>query len=301
LDVAHDASPIAIRPKFDNFGYRWREKQRIEKKVRGLQVRSDYLCYDRDIMYRSPSRLWLLPDLGMDSRLFQPQAGYFSNFESPTLPRFSAEEALAPFAARSVDFWLADSEVAKHTQGRFFLGGVGFGGMLAMEMGLAFAARSIRPAGIFLIGSARFHTYIANRSRLRLTLLSRFSPMLGRWRLSNRFRKLATDESMNESQRRILQDMARDVDWELFRWQVHAMLNWQRSRSDFEASRIPIHQLHGRGDRVFRVPTVEDATILIHGKHLVNLSLSGEVNRWIESVLRDDDLRQAHPRESSAR
>jgi hypothetical protein len=258
------------------------------------------LCYDRSIMYRSPSRLWLLPELGTDSRLLQPQASYFSSFQSPPLPNLQAEESLAQFAARAIDSWMTESSFAEPAKNRFFLGGVGFGGLLALEMAIAFASRSIRPAGVFLIGSARSHTFLSKRTRLGLKLLSRLPPSLGRWRLANRYRKLAMDESMSDSQTRILQEMVRDVDWGLVRWQIQAMLDWNRSRSDIESSHIPIHQLHGRGNRVFRVPVVEDATILIHGKHLINLSLSGEVNRWIESILRDDDLRHRHLRSSQS-
>ncbi len=243
-------------------------------------------------MYRSPSCLWLLPDLGMDARLFAPQAGHFLNFDSPSLPRLSADDELAQFATRSVDHWLSDGAIAEGSNRRFFLGGIGFGGLLALEMALVFASRSIRPAGVLLIGSARSRANIFNSSRFKLAMLARLPRALGRWRLGKTFRTLASNETMSDSQRRILQDMARDVDWPMFRWQVKVMLGWNRSRSEFESSHIPIHQLHGRGDRVFRVPSVEDATILIHGKHLINLSLSGEVNRWIESIFRDDDLKQ---------
>ncbi len=286
--MARNASFIKIHPKFDNFGNA------------GVNTNGMDLCYDRGIMYRSSSRLWLLPDLAMDTRLLQPQADHFANFQSPPLPRFMEDEALDQFAARAVEYWLTDREIVEHARSRFFLGGIGFGGLLALEMAFAFASRSHPPAGIFLIGSARSDVNLASRSRLRLAFLSKLPPALGRWRLASQFRKLARNESMNESQTRVLQDMARDVDWAMVRWQVHAMLHWKRSRAELESSRLAIHQLHGRGDRIFRVPTVEDATVLIHGKHLINLSLSGEVNRWLESVLRDDDLCQTHLRNSYA-
>lgn len=248
-------------------------------------------------MYRSPSCLWLLPELGMDARLLAPQADYFSNFDSPSLPTPSADEALAAFAARSVDHWLADRVIAEAANRRFFLGGIGFGGLLALEMAFVFASRSIQPAGVLLIGSARSKSYIPSSSRFKLAMFSRLPGTFGRWRLAKAFRSRAACEKMNDLQRRILDNMADEIDWTLFRWQVKAMLRWNRSRSEFEASRIPIHQLHGRGDRFFRTPPVEDATILIQGKHLINLSLSGEVNRWLESILRDDELRQAQRRE----
>ncbi len=249
-------------------------------------------------MYRSPSSLWLLPELGMDSRLLSPQADYFPSFESPPLPRYSADEDLAQYASRCVDHWLSDKTIAERAKHRFFLGGIGFGGLLAQEMALAFVSRSIQPAGVLLIGSARSKTNISTTFRLKLALLVRLPASLGRHRLTGVYRKLASEEAMSDSHLRILQDMARDIDWAMFRWQVQAQAGWKRSRSEIESNRIPIYQLHGRGDRIFRIPAVEDATILIHGKHLINLSLPGEVNRWIESILRDDDLRQSQRRVS---
>ena len=249
---------------------------------------------DRDTfcatMFRSPRRLWLLPDFGMDSRQLAPQASYFSNFGTPPVLDHIGCSDLAQFAARTIDRWQTENEF---DSGKYFLGGVGFGGLLAIEMAIELNARSIAPAAVLLIGSSRSKANISRSYRFKLALLSQLPAVLGRGRIAETFRKQSVQESMNQTQSRILQDMARDIDWALFRWQVKAMLGWKRSRKEIEVSGIQIHQLHGRGDHNFRIPSVEDATILIHGQYLINLSLSGEVNRWIESILRDYDLRHS--------
>jgi pimeloyl-ACP methyl ester carboxylesterase len=194
-----------------------------------------------------------------------------------------------------VDRWLFGKEV--DAQNRFFLGGIGFGGLLALETALQLQSRAMAPAGVLLIGSARSHTSIRSSYRFMQTLIGRLPAGIGRWRLARAQNKIASDESMSTIHRRLLQDMAQDFDWSLLRWQVRALAGWNRHRSEFESSRIPIYQIHGRGDRFYRIPPVEDATILIHGQHLINLSLSGEVNRWIESILRDNELRYSQRRE----
>lgn len=255
---------------------------------------SSIQCYDLGMIFRSPTRLWLLPDLGMDSRLFKPQAGHFSNLEElPSLADHSGCESLSEFAVRSVNRWLSE-ESGKSPQAKtFFLGGVGFGGILALELALEFASRSIYPAGVLLIDSTRSQATIPISMRLKLEWLRRLPPTIAKWRLTKTFYKMTLSEGLSEANKKLLQDMVRDSDWKTFRWQVNSMLNWKRKRSEFEAGGFPIYQLHGRGARNFCRPPVEDATLLIHGQQLINLSLPAEVNRWIESILRDHDLRQS--------
>lgn len=245
-------------------------------------------------MFRSNTRLWLLPDLGTDSRLLKPQADYFSNFGPPPLCEHVGCHDLADFAKRSVDQWLAKDSTERLSKHRFYLGGIGFGGILALEMAIELSKRSLAPAGVLLINSARTRSQIPYSLRLKLAMLGRLPAMVGRWRLRNFFSNSVSDESMQAMHLRLLQKMVDDLDWTLFRWQAHALLTWNRQRSDFNALDFPIHQVHGRGDRSFRVPSVDDATLLIHGKSHINLVLCDEVNRWIESILRDHDLRQAN-------
>ncbi len=244
-------------------------------------------------MYRSPTRLWLLPDLGTDSRLLAPQSSYFSDVAVPPSAEYKTCATVEDYAVRLVDRWLSEKSDEAPKDKSFFIGGVGFGGILALELALELASRSICPAGVLLIGSVRSKANIPNLFRLKLRLLGRLPVAMGRWKLTSMFQKIASSEAMNPNQTRLLQEMAREADWPFVRWQSRALIGWNRSRAAFEASGFPIFQLHGRGDQRFRVPSVEDATLLIHGKQLINLSLAAEVNRWLESILRDHDLRRS--------
>ena len=244
-------------------------------------------------MYRSPTHLWLLPDLGTDSRLLAPQITYFSDVALPPSADYKTCATVADYAVRTADRWLSEKSSETPTNKSFFIGGIGFGGILALELARELASRSICPAGVLLVGSVRSKANIPSSLRLTLSLLGCLPVAMGRWRLTSMFQKIASSETMNPNQTRLLQEMAREADWPLVRWQSQAMIGWNRNRAEFEASGFPIFQLHGRGDRRFRVPSAEDATLLIHGKQLINLSLAAEVNRWIESILRDHDLRKS--------
>ncbi len=113
---------------------------------------------------------------------------------------------------------------------------------------------------------------------------------LGRWHLKSAWKSLAAKESIPPEFARLMQDMANDVSWAKFLWQLQAVARWNRHRSDFDGKGFAVHQIHGMQDRLIKVPPVEDATLLLKEAHLIHMSATEQVNRWIESILRNADL-----------
>ena len=164
---------------------------------------------------------------------------------------------------------------------------------MAIELAMAMLAIGVRPSGILLMGSARTSENLPRSYRWKLAWLRRLGPSIGKWQMVSRAGRLAHDEQLSDSDLGLLVRMAHDVDWSETRWWIQAIARWNRSRADIDAMGIPVHQIHGREDREFLPPSVQEATVLIRGRHLINLSLPAEVNRWIESIVRDHDLRRS--------
>jgi len=72
-------------------------------------------------------RLVFLPGLGADARLFDPQRAVFPEIEVPPWLPYREEESLADYARRMA--------ATVTLSANMYLGGVSFGGMVALEDG----------------------------------------------------------------------------------------------------------------------------------------------------------------------
>ena len=128
--------------------------------------------------------------------------------------------------------------------------------------------------------------------RLQEKVIARIPASLGRVAMKKSLAKMSGDEGMSPEQKKSLLEMANDTDWNQIRWGASQIAKWDRTRSSFENLGIPIYQIHGRQDRSIKPPPLSDATLLLYGRHMINLSMATEVNRWLEAILRDYDLKQ---------
>ena len=246
----------------------------------------------------------MLPGLGMDARMLQPQSSYFPNSYVLKFLSESNPVSLAALADQLLANWPKQlpSLIRNETNSRsrnIFLVGVAFGGMLALEIALQVSlqqtlATSHRIAGVILIGSTRTHTNIPISLRLQEKLIARIPASLGRTAMKKSLAKIASEEAMSLEQKKLLLDMANDADWNQIRWGASQIAKWDRTRSSFDNLGIPIYQIHGRQDRSIKPPPLSDATLLLQGRHMINLSMATEVNRWLEAIVRDYDLKQTN-------
>lgn len=207
-------------------------------------------------------RLLLLPGLGADRRLFEPQRACAADIEVIEWIEPAAAESLAGYAQRlaaSID-----------TTRPFALGGASFGGMVALEI-----ARHVRPAAVILIGSCRAPSQLPRYYRpLRgLAGVATLLPLrLAAWRFGIR----------TKQDRQLFAAMLRATPRPFVRWAARAIFGW-RGATDLD---VPVHHIHGGRDRIIPPAAVNADAIVAEGGHFLGVTHAAEVNAFIDSVMR---------------
>jgi pimeloyl-ACP methyl ester carboxylesterase len=218
-------------------------------------------------------RLILFSGLGVDGRLFGPQRDLPADLEVPLWLDPADEESLPQFAERM-------ARTIGPDDGRdLWLGGVSFGGMIALE-----AARHLmhhRLRGVFLIAGCRSCEGIppllrplgkmASHTPLPIVRASlRMVPLLVR--IAGRFTRLV---------RPLPVEIISQANPHLVRWGVGAVCRWQPNGE----VPVPVYHIHGAIDHVLPVSRVTADAVVIRGGHLVNLTHAGTVNEFIRERL----------------
>jgi len=209
----------------------------------------------------------MLPGLGVDRRLFDPQRRAFPRLEVPPWIEPRRREPLADYAAR----WAAT--IAPEPP--FFVGGVSFGGMVAY-----LAARHVKAKGVFLIATCRSGRSIPRH----FGVFEPISRAIPDW-VMRRIRRSAAHcvgwlDRTPPATRRLLADMAADCPIPFQRWAGWAMAHW-RSDGDPPEPDAPIHRIHGARDPL--IPLGDEAvdSVVPDGGHLINLTHAAEVNGFL--------------------
>jgi pimeloyl-ACP methyl ester carboxylesterase len=217
-------------------------------------------------------RLVLLPGLGADEQLFTPQRKAFPTLEVPAWLDPSPGETLPAFAAR----------MARHVEGGpdLVLGGVSFGGMVALEM-----ARLLKPRAVVLIASCRSgadlrsHVQALAHVGCRLpTRLMRPSPAV--WPVIAWGFGVKTAEA-----RDLIRHFLETRSPAFVQWGLRGLLGW---RPD-QGPACPVYHIHGGADRLISAARVSPNRVVPGAGHLVNLTHADEVNAFLSDVLRLPD------------
>ena len=219
--------------------------------------------------------LVLIPGLGADHRLFDPQRAEFPDLLSPPWVEPAHRESLAGYAARMAE-QIRSALPKGHSP--LVLGGVSFGGMLAAQM-----APLLKPDAVVLIGSALHPREIAFSLKM-MAMASRWMPpppgpsarIMGRTFI----RRLGP---MTREQRRFLETMVDAVPFSFLQWAAQAIFGWEGVLK----VNAKLVRLHGEVDRIIPFPAA-DLVHKIHGAgHVPNVSHADEVNRHLRILLRD--------------
>jgi pimeloyl-ACP methyl ester carboxylesterase len=217
----------------------------------------------------SRERLVLFPGLGADWRLLKRQQAMAAEVEVPKWIEPHEKESLSAYAKR-----LAERIDAR---GRFFLGGVSLGGMLAVEM-----AKWLRPAGVFVISSCRRAASLPELYRTLVQGTQWVPPtFLQVGALHPPFLELMFGP-LNEEAEATLLEMVSDSKPEFIHWGLGAIFGWEgKGKID-----VPVFQIHGGMDRCLPVCWEDADEVIEDGGHMINITHAREVNGFIERGMR---------------
>ncbi|MDQ7778273.1 MAG: alpha/beta hydrolase [Planctomycetota bacterium] len=214
------------------------------------------------------NHLVLIPGLGADHRLFEPQRQRFPGLFVPTWLATERNESLQAYAGRFARA-IADKVCD-------VLGGVSFGGMIAYEV-----ARLLRPRTLVLIASgvgrqalAQSLQMLAPVAALGLTSQLATIPVLRRFVVSHL-------GGSTEREQKVFADMMDDADPALLNWAPNAIMRWEPK----PLRGVSIKRIHGSDDRVFPPDGNHPPDLLVEGAgHLVNMTHPGPVNDFLAAL-----------------
>lgn len=213
-------------------------------------------------------RLVLLPGLGADARLFDPQRAMFPEIEVPPWLPHREDESLADYARRMAATVTPSADL--------YLGGVSFGGMVALDM-----ARLLQPRAVFLIASCRTGRQIAPHLRYFVTFAHMFPARafaVGAKLSALYMRKFG---HLTEEQEAFFAEMLADVQPAFVRWGIAAITAWPGPGE----LPMPIYHIHGSADELIPVEGVRPDQVVPGGGHLLNVTHAAEVNAFLAAHL----------------
>ncbi len=220
----------------------------------------------------APFRLILLPGVGADGRLFEPQREAFPDLIVPDWLPPEPAESLPNYARRMAEAMapLLDGN------GPAVLGGVSFGGMVAYE-----AARHVQPAAVVQIASCRSRRGV--RALLRATRPMATAMLPGTLRVAKMLSPLALEllTNLKTKQRNYFVEMFKQADPAFMKWALTTILRWDPS----PPPGVPVRQIHGRRDLLLPASKVEADEVIPTGGHLINMTHPAEVNAFIGKAL----------------
>jgi pimeloyl-ACP methyl ester carboxylesterase len=219
-----------------------------------------------------PFQLILMPGLGADHRLLEPQRKAFPQLVIPPWIPPRKNESLPDYAARMAATITPSSDVP------LVIGGVSFGGMVAYEM-----ARHIHADAVVLIASCRKRAsfspvYLAGRPLV--PWLPYWLWSIAKWDvISGVVVRLRL--GVAASQRDLAIRMFKDADSRFMHWVLSAILNWDPK----PLPGVRVLQIHGGRDSLILARRVEADRIIPDGGHMINLTHADQVNDFLRGAV----------------
>jgi pimeloyl-ACP methyl ester carboxylesterase len=217
-------------------------------------------------------RMILFPGLGADPRLYEVQRRDLQGVETPAWIDPRPRESIGEYAGR----W---GEMLQLGDRPAVLGGVSFGGMVALEMARRYGAK-----GVVLIGSCQT-PWSVSRVLKACEWVSRGTPEIaldkGRV-LAPLF--LGRGGVIPLEHRDALVRMARELPVSFLRWAARAIVEWDGCTQAELGPGVPIHHIHGDRDWVMPLSRVQPTEVVKGGAHVLNMSHPKEVNAMLARV-----------------
>jgi pimeloyl-ACP methyl ester carboxylesterase len=164
-----------------------------------------------------------------------------------------------------------------------FLGGVSFGGVLAMHM-----AEVLQPDAVILIASCPSSEDVPLRYELAAKLGMSLPAGVVRKMLPLAAAVFALREGLDADHFTLVRSIAKNADPEKLRWAAKAVAEWSFTGRD--ELPCPVYRVHGRYDWVLPLRNDPDAHAL-HARHLINLTMDRSVNEFLQNVVADHGAR----------
>ena len=214
-------------------------------------------------------RLVLLPGLGADAELLEPQRREFPGLEVPPWLEPRPAESLEEFGRRMAQ--------ASALDGRAVIGGVSFGGMVATVM-----AGHVRPRALVLIASCTSGRAVRGYRRLLAPVLASL-PWSGPvpralWPIVAWFFGAHAPDH-----RRALYRLLDQAPTPFVQWGLSAILRW----SPASAPATRLRHIHGSSDRLLPIRVVQPTDVVPGGGHFINVTHAEQVNGCVRRAIED--------------
>ena len=216
----------------------------------------------------------LLSGMGADARIFEPQLSAFPSLSVPAWMSPKPGESLPRYAER-----FAAQLKEKFGEQPIYLGGMSFGGMVALEM-----LHHLNVRRCFLISTIRSAKELPPHLRA-MGAVGKRSSYTGAWmtvRMASLGLKLVGPR-LRVDQRAYFEQVA-GSDPGFLRWAVRAMYSWPVPRPP----PTPVHHIHGSADPVLPARHTQPDDLVDGAGHVLTLSHPERVNAFIERYLRED-------------
>ena len=212
-------------------------------------------------------KAYFIPGLAADKRVFrhiQLPDGYEAQYLEWLKPEVN--ESLRDYACRMADQIMVDEP--------FILIGLSFGGMLAVEI-----AKKMRPEQLILIATIPHHSHLPSyyRSAFKIGIHRLASPAV----IKNfvYFKRFFTSESSED--KKIIRQMAREMDHSFIRWAVDAIMQWDAGNDPIDCVHI-----HGTHDEIFPHRLTRPSISIPKAGHLMIFNRASEINQVLKQVLK---------------
>jgi pimeloyl-ACP methyl ester carboxylesterase len=211
-------------------------------------------------------KVYLIPGLAADKRVFRhillPE-GYEPCYLEWLPP--AKGESLQEYALRMAE------QIDR--QEEFILAGLSFGGMLAVEIAKKYPAQKL-----ILIASISHPSQLPAYYRrvYKMGLHRIITPSILKYGVH--FKRYFTSERADD--KKIIREMARDMDHEFIRWALRAIVYWETDDHIPEA-----HHIHGTADNILPHRYTKPTITLEKAGHLMIFDRAGEINRVLASLL----------------
>ena len=217
----------------------------------------------------APTKVYLIPGLGADGRMYEPQMRI--------LKRYEVLEHQKPLPGEDIKKYAKRLSAKIDTSEPFILIGTSLGGILSMEI-----ARLLKPEKVILISSVKH--------RGELPLWIRIMKYLKLHKLLSGKRFIAFSKSnirllitrRDTRVARLLMDMHEDADPDFVEWAINEVIYWDGA-ADYRPDTIHIH---GTRDRLFPFSNVKNTIAITGGSHVMGCTQPADVNDAILKALR---------------